>query len=106
MQLGSIGVQLLLRFDLCGDLRRRFLLDPRWRFSDGLAQIGDHVLFVGLVAMQLQTELLQSRLLEFFVHDVQSRQLFGDEQDLLAVAETLGEDVGDRLALAGAWRAL
>src|SRR5262249_21487712 len=58
--------------------------------------------FVRLVAMQLQAEITQPALVEPALDHLQRRRLFADEEDRFVCCQELGDDVGNRLALARA----
>ena len=72
----------------------------------GLLQIRVHMPLVGLVRMEFETERAQAAFLEAVVDHVQGGSFLGDEQDLLAVRGCVGDDVRDRLRLAGSGRTL
>ena len=59
-----------------------------------------------LVRVQLEHVLVEPDVREPVVHDVERRRLLGHEQDGLPVRDQLGDHVRDRLALAGAGRAV
>jgi hypothetical protein len=70
------------------------------------AQGLDHRLLLRLVRVQLETEVAEAGRRQPALHDLERRHLFGDEQDGLAAGQALRDQVGDRLRLAGARRAL
>ena len=68
--------------------------------------LGDEALFVHLLAVQVQAELVQAGVTQALAHDLQRGHLLADEKHALAAAQALGDDVGDGLALAGTRRPL
>ncbi len=71
-----------------------------------MADVCYDVLLVCLVAVYLKAELGKACLRQLAVDHVQGCQLLGNEEDLFAVIEAFGNNVGNRLALAGPGRAL
>jgi len=55
--------------------------------------------------MQLQTEVAEPNRLQAALHDLQGRCLLGHEEHRLTLRQAVADEVGDRLALAGAGRA-
>ena len=76
------------------------------REVEAAAQLVDDVLLVRLVAVALQAEVPQPVPVEPPLDHLQRRRLLADEEDGLTPGEGLGDDVGDRLALARAGRAV
>jgi hypothetical protein len=68
--------------------------------------LGAHSCGLGALVVQVEHEGAHADGLEPPRDDVQGRALLGDEQHLLSVGDRAGEQVGDRLRLAGAGRAL
>ncbi len=70
------------------------------------AELIEHGLLADLVAVQLQAGVAQAHGVESVFDDLQRRLLLGDEEDRLAPADRLGDQVRDRLRLACAGRPL
>ncbi len=59
-----------------------------------------HLLASCLVAVQLEAVVGEARCPQAFVHDLERCGLFAHEENRAPLGEELGDDVGDRLALA------
>ena len=70
------------------------------------AQLGDRLALARLVRVQLEAEVAEAGAGEPALHHLERGLLLGDEQHALAGDQRLGDQVGDRLRLAGAGRAL
>ena len=68
-----------------------------------IAQLVEHIQFACLVRVELECELTEAYILQAPVNDLQRGGLFGHEQDGLALAEEMSNEICDGLALAGAW---
>ena len=60
--------------------------------------------FIGLVAVQFQAEVAESHPVQPTFHHLKGGHFFTDEQDIFASSEQFGDDIGNRLGLAGARR--
>ena len=81
----------------------------RGRLSCGvesLAQLFEDRLLVGGVGVELEAERPHADALEAPMHHLEGRHLGGDEQHRLPGRQAMGDEVGDRLALAGTGRPL
>ena len=67
-------------------------------------QLFEKFRLVQFVGMHFETEIPEPDGIQTFFDDGERRLLFGDEQDALALIETVGDDVRDRLALARSGR--
>ncbi len=80
--------------------------DSCWAAAEPLVERGENVRLSGLARVQFQAEIPESDLVEAVFHDLQCSLLVRDKQQIAAVGHRRRYDVGDRLRLAGAWRAL
>lgn len=70
--------------------------------APGASDFLEHGAFAGLVAVQFEAEVTEALALEPALDDFEGGEFFGDEEDLFAVEDGGGDDVGDALAFAGA----
>ena len=99
VQLGSIGVKLLLCILLLANLLLSAGRDHAFGQLKSSAELFDNRLLVCLVAVQLKTEILEACVLKLVEYYIQSRLLLRNKQDRFTIVKALGNDVGDRLAL-------
>ncbi|MNU89669.1 hypothetical protein D3C71_795150 [compost metagenome] len=97
----ELRAQLLQLLHAGGHVDRRRLAQLQ-----GPAQFLQHGALVGLVAVQLQAQRPQPDVLQPPLDHLQCRHLLRDEQHLAPIAHRSGDQVGDRLRLARARRAL
>ena len=71
-----------------------------------LIQFGQKETLVRFAAVELETDRAEADAAQAGVHHVESGHLLRDEQDRFPVVHRAGDDVGDRLRLAGAGRSL
>ncbi len=72
----------------------------------GRGQLLEHVDLAGLVGVELQQEIAQTNLRKAAMHHLQRGALFRDKEHGFPLAERVGDEVGNGLALAGAGRTL
>ena len=70
--------------------------------GEGLGELREHFGLAGLTGVELETEGLEADLRQARVHDIERGLLLGDEEDAPSVREVVGDEVGNRLRLAGA----
>ena len=95
LRFGGALLNCLSGFGICGDLH-----------LEGIRERLDHLATACFGAMKLQNQIPKFNLLESVSHDLEGRHLLADEQDALALADELGDDVRDGLALARAGRTM
>ena len=78
----------------------------RARERERRKQLLQYVRFVRLIRMEFEAEFAQSQPVQTLFDDRKGRLLFRDEQDALAVVQSIGDDIGDGLALARSRRAV
>ena len=76
------------------------------RYFGGPPQLREHGGLLRLVGMQFQAEGAQADGFKATLHHFERRHLLGDEQHPLPPIQGIGDDVGDRLRLAGPGRAV
>jgi hypothetical protein len=60
-------------------------------------EVGEYPVFLGVVAMQFQTEVAESGQIHASLDHLQGGQLLGYEQDAFVLGQRGSEDVGDGL---------
>src|SRR5579864_8208 len=75
-----------------------------WSQRERAAELDGHLPARRLVAMESKCELGDAGGVKTGMDHLEGSGLLADEQHRLASSEELRDDVGDRLALAGAWR--
>ena len=73
-----------------------------FRHLGGMAELFQHVLFLGFVGVELQTEGADADAVQTLFHHLQSGHFFRHEEDPLALGQGVGDQGGDGLGFAGA----
>ncbi len=71
-----------------------------------LLHSAEYVVFIGLVGMDLQTEIADSDAVQTLFHDVERGFLFCDEQDAFPACESVCDNIGDGLRFSRSGRAV
>ena len=74
--------------------------------SELFSNVGPNPAVTIALGVEFQAVVGKAHRVQFLLDLVEGRSLLGDEEDLLAVGQARGDEIGDRLRLAGSRRTL